>query len=93
MHESLLCYERRQRRLSVSETSPSVGLQWFVIEDVATGKLHLKLEWLSLLSTPEKLDQVHAAQLILIEQYTLPVKGFGTLPLFFQFLLKCKQFK
>uniref|UniRef100_A0A3P8SWR9 Extended synaptotagmin 2 n=1 Tax=Amphiprion percula TaxID=161767 RepID=A0A3P8SWR9_AMPPE len=32
--------------------------QWFVLEDVATGKLHLKLEWLSLLSTPEKLDQV-----------------------------------
>ncbi|TNN59257.1 Extended synaptotagmin-2 [Liparis tanakae] len=31
--------------------------EWFVIEDVATGKLHLKLEWLSLLSTPEKLDQ------------------------------------
>uniref|UniRef100_A0A8C2ZUX0 Extended synaptotagmin 2 n=1 Tax=Cyclopterus lumpus TaxID=8103 RepID=A0A8C2ZUX0_CYCLU len=32
--------------------------EWFVIEDVATGKLHLKLEWLSLLSTPEMLDQV-----------------------------------
>ncbi len=28
------------------------------MEDVATGKLHLKLEWLSLLPTPEKLDQV-----------------------------------
>uniref|UniRef100_A0A3Q1FWC6 Extended synaptotagmin-like protein 2a n=1 Tax=Acanthochromis polyacanthus TaxID=80966 RepID=A0A3Q1FWC6_9TELE len=32
--------------------------EWFVMEDVATGKLHLKLEWLSLLNTPEKLDQV-----------------------------------
>uniref|UniRef100_A0A8C9XLP1 Extended synaptotagmin 2 n=1 Tax=Sander lucioperca TaxID=283035 RepID=A0A8C9XLP1_SANLU len=31
--------------------------EWFVMEEVATGKLHLKLEWLSLLSTPEKLDQ------------------------------------
>ncbi|XP_074508301.1 extended synaptotagmin-2-A-like isoform X2 [Sebastes fasciatus] len=31
--------------------------EWFVMEDVATGKLHLKLEWLSLLPTPEKLDQ------------------------------------
>ncbi|XP_073346862.1 extended synaptotagmin-2-like isoform X2 [Pagrus major] len=31
--------------------------EWFVLEDVATGKLHLKLEWLSLLPTPEKLDQ------------------------------------
>uniref|UniRef100_A0A7N6BQ40 Extended synaptotagmin-like protein 2b n=1 Tax=Anabas testudineus TaxID=64144 RepID=A0A7N6BQ40_ANATE len=27
-------------------------------EEAPTGKLHLKLEWLSLLSTPEKLDQV-----------------------------------
>ncbi|KAM6920380.1 extended synaptotagmin-2 isoform 2-T2 [Lycodopsis pacificus] len=31
--------------------------EWFPVEDVATGKLHLKLEWLSLLHTPEKLDQ------------------------------------
>ncbi|XP_074544158.1 extended synaptotagmin-2-A isoform X1 [Halichoeres trimaculatus] len=31
--------------------------EWFDLEDVATGKLHLKLEWLSLLPTPEKLDQ------------------------------------
>uniref|UniRef100_A0A8C6LRY2 Extended synaptotagmin 2 n=1 Tax=Nothobranchius furzeri TaxID=105023 RepID=A0A8C6LRY2_NOTFU len=32
--------------------------EWFVLDDVASGKLHLKLEWLSLLSTPEKLNQV-----------------------------------
>ncbi|KAG7224984.1 hypothetical protein INR49_014901 [Caranx melampygus] len=32
--------------------------QWFDLEETSTGKLHLKLEWLSLLSTPEKLDQV-----------------------------------
>uniref|UniRef100_A0A8C6NZE7 Extended synaptotagmin 2 n=1 Tax=Nothobranchius furzeri TaxID=105023 RepID=A0A8C6NZE7_NOTFU len=31
---------------------------WFVLEEAPTGKLHLKLEWLSLFSTPEKLDQV-----------------------------------
>ncbi|XP_027144746.1 extended synaptotagmin-2-A isoform X1 [Larimichthys crocea] len=31
--------------------------EWFVMEDVSTGKLHLKLEWLSLLPTPDKLDQ------------------------------------
>ncbi|XP_041804320.1 extended synaptotagmin-2 isoform X2 [Chelmon rostratus] len=31
--------------------------EWFVLDDVATGKLHLRLEWLSLLPTPEKLDQ------------------------------------
>ncbi|XP_041669688.1 extended synaptotagmin-2 isoform X2 [Cheilinus undulatus] len=32
--------------------------EWFDLEETPTGKLHLKLEWLSLLSTPEKLDQV-----------------------------------
>uniref|UniRef100_A0A672HN31 Extended synaptotagmin-2-A-like n=1 Tax=Salarias fasciatus TaxID=181472 RepID=A0A672HN31_SALFA len=32
--------------------------EWFTMEDVATGKLHLKLEWLSLMKTPERLDQV-----------------------------------
>uniref|UniRef100_A0A8C5HNL8 Extended synaptotagmin-like protein 2 n=1 Tax=Gouania willdenowi TaxID=441366 RepID=A0A8C5HNL8_GOUWI len=31
---------------------------WFELEEAPTGKLHLKLEWLSLLSSPEKLDQV-----------------------------------
>ncbi|XP_055059229.1 extended synaptotagmin-2 isoform X3 [Misgurnus anguillicaudatus] len=32
--------------------------EWFVLDDVSTGKLHLKLQWLSLLSTPDKLDEV-----------------------------------
>ncbi|XP_058650399.1 LOW QUALITY PROTEIN: extended synaptotagmin-2-A [Onychostoma macrolepis] len=32
--------------------------EWFVLDDVATGKLHLKIEWLSLLPTPDKLDVV-----------------------------------
>uniref|UniRef100_A0A671VWF2 Extended synaptotagmin 2 n=1 Tax=Sparus aurata TaxID=8175 RepID=A0A671VWF2_SPAAU len=32
--------------------------EWFNLEEAPTGKLHLKLEWLSLLSTPQKLDQV-----------------------------------
>ncbi|KAL6097722.1 esyt2 [Pungitius sinensis] len=32
--------------------------EWFDLEEAPTGKLHLKLEWLSLLATPEKLDQV-----------------------------------
>ncbi|XP_061653152.1 extended synaptotagmin-2-like [Phyllopteryx taeniolatus] len=31
--------------------------EWFSLEGVASGKLHLKLEWLSLLSTPDKLDE------------------------------------
>ncbi|XP_076005312.1 extended synaptotagmin-2-like isoform X2 [Genypterus blacodes] len=31
--------------------------EWFVLDEVASGKLHLKLEWLSLLPSPEKLDQ------------------------------------
>ncbi|XP_024922095.1 extended synaptotagmin-2 isoform X2 [Cynoglossus semilaevis] len=32
--------------------------EWFVLEEVASGKLHLRVEWLSLMSTPETLDQV-----------------------------------
>ncbi|XP_029109219.1 extended synaptotagmin-2-like isoform X2 [Scleropages formosus] len=35
--------------------------EWFVLDEVSSGKLHLKLEWLSLLSTPEKLDQALAS--------------------------------
>ncbi|KAL6491234.1 hypothetical protein MHYP_G00015790 [Metynnis hypsauchen] len=31
--------------------------EWFVLEEVSSGKLHLRLEWLSLHSDPEKLDQ------------------------------------
>uniref|UniRef100_A0AAQ4NWW6 Extended synaptotagmin 2 n=1 Tax=Gasterosteus aculeatus aculeatus TaxID=481459 RepID=A0AAQ4NWW6_GASAC len=34
------------------------SISWFDLEETPTGKLHLKLEWLSLLSTPEKLNQV-----------------------------------
>ncbi|XP_069552403.1 extended synaptotagmin-2 isoform X2 [Brachyistius frenatus] len=32
--------------------------EWFDLEEAPTGKLHLKLEWLSLFNTTEKLDQV-----------------------------------
>uniref|UniRef100_A0A672PLL3 Extended synaptotagmin 2 n=1 Tax=Sinocyclocheilus grahami TaxID=75366 RepID=A0A672PLL3_SINGR len=32
--------------------------EWFDLEEVATGKLHLRLEWLSLYPSAEKLDQV-----------------------------------
>ncbi|XP_056090517.1 extended synaptotagmin-2 isoform X2 [Rhinichthys klamathensis goyatoka] len=32
--------------------------EWFVLDDIAKGKLHLKIEWLSLLPTPDKLDEV-----------------------------------
>ncbi|TRY99498.1 hypothetical protein DNTS_014204 [Danionella cerebrum] len=32
--------------------------EWFDLEEVSTGKLHLRLEWLSLYETPERLDQV-----------------------------------
>ncbi|XP_057189431.1 extended synaptotagmin-2 isoform X2 [Triplophysa rosa] len=32
--------------------------EWFDLDDVATGKLHLKLQWLSLLSTPDRFDEV-----------------------------------
>uniref|UniRef100_A0AAY4DFW2 Extended synaptotagmin-2 n=1 Tax=Denticeps clupeoides TaxID=299321 RepID=A0AAY4DFW2_9TELE len=32
--------------------------EWFDLEEVTTGKLHLRLEWLSLLSTAQKLEKV-----------------------------------
>ncbi|XP_036418317.1 extended synaptotagmin-2 isoform X2 [Colossoma macropomum] len=32
--------------------------EWFVLDDVSSGKLHLKLEWLTPLSTSDKLEQV-----------------------------------
>lgn len=32
--------------------------QWFSLEEVSQGKLHLRLEWLTPLATPETLDQV-----------------------------------
>uniref|UniRef100_A0A8C5BNX5 Extended synaptotagmin-like protein 2b n=1 Tax=Gadus morhua TaxID=8049 RepID=A0A8C5BNX5_GADMO len=32
--------------------------EWFDLEEAPTGKLHLKLEWLSLFSNPDKMDQV-----------------------------------
>uniref|UniRef100_A0A4W3GL57 Extended synaptotagmin 2 n=1 Tax=Callorhinchus milii TaxID=7868 RepID=A0A4W3GL57_CALMI len=35
--------------------------QWFDLEEVSRGKLHLKLEWLSLLPTPEKLTEAMAS--------------------------------
>uniref|UniRef100_A0AAR2IN79 Extended synaptotagmin-like protein 2b n=1 Tax=Pygocentrus nattereri TaxID=42514 RepID=A0AAR2IN79_PYGNA len=34
--------------------------EWFDLEEVSSGKLHLRLEWLSLHSDAEKLDQVHS---------------------------------
>ncbi|XP_051555701.1 extended synaptotagmin-2-like isoform X2 [Myxocyprinus asiaticus] len=32
--------------------------EWFVLDDTATGKIHLKIEWLSLQPKPDKLDEV-----------------------------------
>ncbi|XP_028282802.1 extended synaptotagmin-2 isoform X2 [Parambassis ranga] len=34
--------------------------EWFPLDDVSTGKVHLRLEWLSVLPTPEKLDRALA---------------------------------
>ena len=43
-----------------------IHFQWFHLEEISTGKLHLKLEWLSLLSTPDKMDQVGCWPLLLL---------------------------
>ena len=54
-------------------------MQWFDLEETSTGKLHLKLEWLSLLATPEKLDQVKQTFFLLTEQIlSFAVSMFAT---------------
>uniref|UniRef100_A0A8C8VJV2 Extended synaptotagmin 2 n=1 Tax=Pelusios castaneus TaxID=367368 RepID=A0A8C8VJV2_9SAUR len=35
-----------------------LSLQWFTLDEVSKGKLHLKLEWLTLMPTTESLDKV-----------------------------------
>uniref|UniRef100_A0A8C5I3U2 Extended synaptotagmin-2-A-like n=1 Tax=Gouania willdenowi TaxID=441366 RepID=A0A8C5I3U2_GOUWI len=42
----------------VYEVSYSLNVSWFDMDDVSSGKLHLKLEWLSLHHTPAMLDEV-----------------------------------
>lgn len=42
--------------LPVSPNSP----QWFVLNDTTSGRLHLRLEWLSLIADPEALTEVSA---------------------------------
>lgn len=36
----------------------TILFQWFPLETVSQGKLHLRLEWLTPLARPEALDQV-----------------------------------
>lgn len=35
-----------------------LNFQWFTLDEVSKGKLHLKLEWLTLMPTAENLDKV-----------------------------------
>lgn len=37
-----------------------ISPQWFVLNDTTTGRLHLRLEWLSLIADPEALTEVSA---------------------------------
>eukprot|EP00066_Takifugu_rubripes_P004630 XP_003968115.2 PREDICTED: extended synaptotagmin-2 [Takifugu rubripes] len=54
---SVVC--RRSLMIDLTELHKEQKVdEWFDLEETSTGKLHLKLEWLSLLSTPEKLEQV-----------------------------------
>lgn len=49
--------------MSVLELScPSPALQWFVLNDTTSGRLHLRLEWLSLLTDQEAMMEVSAWQ-------------------------------
>lgn len=36
----------------------SLNFQWFTLDEVSKGKLHLKLEWLTLMPTADNLDKV-----------------------------------
>uniref|UniRef100_A0A3B3CV33 Extended synaptotagmin-like protein 1b n=1 Tax=Oryzias melastigma TaxID=30732 RepID=A0A3B3CV33_ORYME len=38
----------------------STSLQWFTLKESSSGRIHFRLEWLSLLSTTDKLEQVGA---------------------------------
>lgn len=35
-----------------------LNFQWFTLDEVSKGKLHLKLEWLTLMPTADNLDKV-----------------------------------
>uniref|UniRef100_A0A8D2ZVW1 Extended synaptotagmin-like protein 2a n=1 Tax=Scophthalmus maximus TaxID=52904 RepID=A0A8D2ZVW1_SCOMX len=57
IHETLNPKWNEVYEVSGGKLSCELKNVWFVLEDVASGKLHLRLEWLSLLPSPEKLDQ------------------------------------
>lgn len=37
----------------------ALSLQWFTLDEVPRGKLHLRLEWLTLVADASRLDKVH----------------------------------
>lgn len=51
--------------------------QWFSLEDVSQGKLHLRLEWLAPLATPEELDQVGTVTPDPVSAATPPIQSSG----------------
>lgn len=39
----------------------ALSLQWFTLDEVPRGKLHLRLEWLTLVADASRLDKVHTS--------------------------------
>lgn len=48
--------------LALSSAFPPRLPQWFVLNDISSGRLHLRLEWLSLIADPEALTDVSAGR-------------------------------
>lgn len=40
--------------------------QWFPLKDTKTGRVHLRLEWLTLMNNTDKLEEVRELMLLLI---------------------------
>lgn len=43
-----------------------LNFQWFTLDEVSKGKLHLKLEWLTLMPTADNLDKVLKEHIIFL---------------------------
>lgn len=48
-----------------------LNFQWFTLDEVSKGKLHLKLEWLTLMPTAENLDKVFKERITFLLDFFL----------------------
>lgn len=50
--------------------------QWFNLKDVPSGSVHLRLEWLSLLSSAERLSEVRPEHVSIVQSQARVWAGF-----------------